>query len=141
VLFDGERELMQWITDALLSVPPGVPPWAAMRRAAGAIVAPIEANKANGDRLAAIVAATPALRERAASKQAHTVDLITDLLITRGASKDEAGLIAMTTWGILVHAVRAWRQDPRTSLGTRLNRAFVLIGSIVGTEDSPPTDE
>src|SRR5271156_6465161 len=84
VLFDGERALTEWVTEALASVPAGVPLWPAIRRTVDLIVPPLEANRPDSDRLAAIVAATPALRERAVSKEARLVAIITDLLVGRG---------------------------------------------------------
>ena len=73
VLFDGERALTEWVTEALASVPADVPLWPAIRRTVDLIVPPLEANRPDSDRLAAIVAATPALRERAVSKEARLV--------------------------------------------------------------------
>ena len=109
VLFDGERALTEWVTEALASVPADVPLWPAIRRTVDLIVPPLEANRPDSDRLAAIVAATPALRERAVSKEARLVAIITDLLVGRGASADEAALVARTAWGVLAHAIGAWR--------------------------------
>ena len=71
VLFDGERSLTEWVTEALASVPADVPLWPAIRRTVDLIVPRLEANRPDSDRLAAIVAATPALRERAVSKEAR----------------------------------------------------------------------
>src|ERR1700677_33398 len=76
VLFDGERRLTEWVTEALASVPADVPLWGALRRTVVLIVAPLEATRSDSDRLAAIVAATPALRERAVSKEARLVAII-----------------------------------------------------------------
>ena len=131
VLFDGERRLTEWVTDALASVPPDVGVWPAMRRTVDGIVEPLEANREAGDRLAAIAAATPALRERAAAKEAHLVAKITDLLVARGAAADEADLVARTAWGVLSSAVRAWRAAPGTGLRHQVDHGFSLLGKLV----------
>jgi AcrR family transcriptional regulator len=131
VLFDGERRLRQWVTEALESVPPDVPLWPAMRRTVDLIVPRLEANRADGDRLAAIVVATPALRERAISKEARLVVMITDLLVGRGAPAEEAALVARTAWGVLAHAIGAWRAAPGTPLQLHVDRGFTLLGGLV----------
>jgi AcrR family transcriptional regulator len=131
VLFDGERQLIEWVTEALASVPADVPLWSAMRRTVDLIVPPLEANRPNSDRLAAIVAATPALRERAVSKEVRLIAMITDLLVARGASADEAALVARTAWGVLAHSIEAWRAAPGTALQGHIDRGFALLGGLV----------
>ena len=108
-----------------------VPLWPAIRRTVDLIVPPLEANRPDSDRLAAIVAATPALRERAVSKEARLVAIITDLLIGRGASADEAALVARTAWGVLAHAIGAWRAAPGTPLQQHVDRGFTLLSGLV----------
>lgn len=131
VLFDGERRLTEWVTDALASIPPDVALWPAMRRTVDLIVTPLEANREAGDRLAAIIAATPALRERAAAKEDHLVTVITDLLAARGAPADEAGLAARTAWGVLAQAIQAWRATPDSQLHLHVDRGFTTLGRLV----------
>jgi AcrR family transcriptional regulator len=131
VLFDGERRLTEWVTEALASVPPDVALWPAMRRTVDLIVAPLEANRPAADRLAAIIAATPALRERAVSKEAHLVAMITNLLVGRSASADEADLVARTAWGVLAHAMGAWRATPGSRLQVHVDRGFTMLSSLV----------
>jgi len=132
VLFDGERMLAEWVTDALASVPLEVPVWPAMRRTVELIVAPLEDNRRDGDRLAAIIASTPALLERAVSKEAHLVALITELLVNRGAPADDAALAARTAWGVLAYAVGVWRAQPGTMLQVHVARGFSLLTGLVG---------
>ena len=131
VLFDGERWLTEWVTEALASVPADLSLWPAMRRTVDLVVPSLEANRPDSDRLAAIVAATPALRERAASKEARLVALITDLLVGRGAPADDAALVARTAWGVLAHAIAAWRGAPGTPLQQHVDRGFTLLGGLV----------
>lgn len=132
VLFDGERRLTEWVTEAFASIPPDLSSWPAMRRMVDLIVPPLEANRQAGDRLAAITAATPALQERAASKEAHLIALITDLLLTRSATSEEAALVARTAWGVLANAIRAWRAAPGTPLQSHVDRGFAMLRGLVG---------
>jgi AcrR family transcriptional regulator len=131
VLFDGERRLTEWVTEAIDSVPGDVPLWPAMRRTVDLIVPPLEANRPDSDRLAAIVARTPALRERAVSKEARLVAKIADRLVSRGASADEAALVARTAWGVLAQAMGDWRAAPGTPLQQHVDRSFTLLSSLV----------
>jgi hypothetical protein len=101
------------------------------RRHTGRLRQRHRANRPDSDRLAAIVAATPALRERAVSKEARLVGTITDLLIGRGASADEAALVARTAWGVLAHAIGAWRAAPGTPLQQHVDRGFTLLSGLV----------
>ena len=123
VLFDGERRLTSWVTEAFSSLPIDVGHWPAMRQMITLIVPLLEASQADGDRLATIVATTPALQERAASKEARLIMAITDMLVARNASPDEAALVATTGWGVLANAIRAWRED---RLETRQRRMMTL---------------
>ena len=132
VLFEGERRLTGWVTDALATVPADVPPWPALRRAIDLIVPSLEESGRAGTRLAAIVATTPALRERAAAKEANLVALVARLLVERGAAADEADLVALTEWGVLAHAIRTWRADPGSPLQRHVDRGFALLGGLVG---------
>ncbi len=69
--------------------------------------------------------------ERAVSKEARLVAIITDLLVGRGASADEAALVARTAWGVLAHAIGAWRAAPGTPLQQHVNRGFTLLSGLV----------
>ena len=131
VLFDGQRQLTEWVTQALESVAPDVTAWPAMRRTVDLVVVSLEANRDAGDRLAAIVAATPALGERAAAKEAHLTAVITDLLIGRGAPADEASVVARVTWAVLAHAVQTWRTAPASRLQAHVDHGFTMLAELV----------
>ncbi|WP_345373402.1 TetR/AcrR family transcriptional regulator [Frondihabitans cladoniiphilus] len=132
VLFDGERMLTEWVTAALSSVPSDIASWQAMRRTVDLIVPRLEANRVDGDRLAALIEVTPGLRERAAAKEVTLIGLLVDLLVARGAASDEAALVARTAWGVLGHAIGSWRATPGTPLQQHVDRAFALLGGLVG---------
>ncbi len=59
--------------------------------------------------------------------------MTTDLLVTRGATADEVALVARTAWGVLTHAVGAWRAAPGTPLQSHVDRSFTLLGEPVMT--------
>ncbi|RKR75964.1 TetR/AcrR family transcriptional regulator [Frondihabitans australicus] len=131
VLFDGERRLSQWVIDAMQAVPVDVPAWKALRRAVDAVVPPLEANRAESDRLGQIIAVTPALWERGAAKEAHLVVLVAELLLARGVADDEADLLARVGWGALAHAMKTWRADsPDAALQPHVDRAFARLSRL-----------
>lgn len=124
VLFDGERRLAGQLTAALGEIPEPVPPLVALHQAFRAVVPMLEGNRAAGLQLARIVAATPALWERAVAKEAHMVDMLSAALRARGAGDEPAAIAARTGWGILAHAMGRWRADPAVSLSEHLEGAF-----------------
>jgi AcrR family transcriptional regulator len=124
VLFDGERRLAEQLAAALSEIPEPVPPLVTLHQAFRAVVPMLEGNQAAGLQLARIVAATPALWERAVAKEAHMVDMLSAALRARGAGDEPAAIAARTGWGILAHAMGRWHADPAVSLGEHLERAF-----------------
>jgi AcrR family transcriptional regulator len=124
VLFDGERRLAEQLAAALREIPEPVPPLVTLHQAFQAVVPMLEGNRAAALQLARIVAATPALRERAVAKEARMVDMLSTALRARGAGDEPAAIAARTGWGILAHAMGRWHADPAVSLGEHVERAF-----------------
>jgi hypothetical protein len=124
VLFDGERRLAGQLAAALEEIPPSVPPLATLQQAFRAVVPMLEGNRAAGLQLARIAAATPALWERAAAKEARMVDMLSRALRARGASEEHAAIAARTGWGILAHAMGRWQADPAVPLDAQVELAF-----------------
>lgn len=128
VLFEGENLLADWVATAFAAVPQDISAAQTMHRVIADIVPLLEQNRPNADRLEAITAETPALAERAASKEARLIELIADLLSERGEPEFEAQLIARASWSVLVVAMRAWRKAQcRTDLQTQVSRAFAAL--------------
>jgi phosphoglycerate dehydrogenase-like enzyme len=57
--------------------------------------------------------------------------MISDLLVGRGASVDEAALVARTAWGVLAYAIGVWRVTPGTPLHRHVTRGFALLSGLV----------
>ena len=138
VLFDGENLLTEWITDALADVPAPVPPLPALREAFQAVVPKLEANRPQSERLRVIVAATPALWERAAAKESYLVGVVSTLLRQRGCGDDAAVIAARTGWGVLTRAMQTWQRDPDTPLVAHVERSFEQLRAL--TSDLAPPD-
>jgi len=124
VLFDGERRLAEQLAAALGEVPESVPPLVTLQQAFHAVVPMLEGNRIAGLQLARIAAATPALRERAAAKEARMIDMLSSALRARGTGEEHAAIAARTGWGILAHAMGRWQADPAVPLGEQVELAF-----------------
>ncbi|HEY0534956.1 MAG TPA: helix-turn-helix domain-containing protein [Actinoplanes sp.] len=135
VLFEGENQLREQLTAALEGISATEPPLKTLLVAFRAIVPMLEGNRAKAQPLAQVIAATPALRERAAAKEAHLVDLLARALRDRGVDEESATIAARTGWGTLAQAMRRWHLDPGAGLDAHLQRAFRQLQMIVADLD------
>jgi AcrR family transcriptional regulator len=124
VLFGGETELKATMVQAVAEAPAGLEPLEVLLRAfreAGRI---LEDNRPFSEPRLAVIAVTPALRERELAKHASLTDALAEALRLRGVAGRLAGLAAQTGWGTFQHAAEAWIADPARSLDVHLSRAF-----------------
>jgi AcrR family transcriptional regulator len=130
VLFGGEADLRAALTESIAAAPGDLPPFeillGAFRRA-GRI---LEANRPYSEPRLAVIAATPALRERELAKSAYLIAAIAEALRQRGITAHLAGLAAETGWATYHHAVEAWIADPADDLDTHLSRAFTDLRAL-----------
>ncbi|GAA2425145.1 TetR family transcriptional regulator [Streptomyces glaucus] len=124
VLFDGEADLRATLTQAVAEAPDGLQPLEVLLRAfrkAGRI---LEENRPFSEPRLAIIAVTPALRERDLAKAASLTEAVAEALRQRGVADRLAGLAAHTGWAAFHHAAQAWIDDPSQSLDAHLLQAF-----------------
>ncbi|MGH7921125.1 MAG: TetR/AcrR family transcriptional regulator [Candidatus Dormibacteraceae bacterium] len=131
VLFDGENALTEALTAALAEIPPTEPPLSTLLRAFLAMVPMLERNRPLSEPLTRVIAATPALWERGAAKEAHLVEVLSTALHARGVDEELAALAAGVGWGTLAQAMRRWRADPSGDLEGQVERAFRQLRTIV----------
>lgn len=124
VFFDGEAQLRDLLTDAVAAVPAGTKPLPTLRAAFHQTVPLIERNLPITRRRAPVIAATPALQERALAKSAALVAALTDALRARGVAEPLAALCAQVGMDTYSAAIRRWGADPAADLHTHLDRAF-----------------
>jgi len=124
VLFDREADLRTALTEAVAAAPDGLGPFEmlfeAFRRG-GRILA--ENRPFAAPRLA-VIAATPALRERELAKHAALIEALAEALRARGVDRRLARLAAQTGWATFEHALEDWLDDSTEGLDERLRRAF-----------------
>ncbi|MFG1696011.1 TetR/AcrR family transcriptional regulator [Nonomuraea sp. NPDC049309] len=124
VFFDGETELRDLLTGAVAAVPHGTKPLPTLRAAFHQAVPLIERNLPITERRRPVIAATPALQERALAKNAALAAALTEALCARGVAEPIAALCAQVGLDTYVAAIRRWRDDRTTDLHTHLDRAF-----------------
>ncbi|PXX61691.1 TetR family transcriptional regulator [Nocardia tenerifensis] len=130
VLFGGEAELRATLVEGVVDAPDDLPPLALLLRAfrkAGEI---FEANRSFCEPRAAVIAATPALRERELAKADSITAAIAEALRQRGIGDRLAGLAAQTAWAAFHHAAQTWLDDPAESLDAHLRQAFDDLGAL-----------
>ncbi|MFI6038131.1 TetR family transcriptional regulator [Streptomyces sp. NPDC051315] len=124
VLFDGEADLRAALMQAVAEAPDGLQPLEVLLcafRKAGRI---LEENRPFSEPRLAIIAVTPALRERDLAKAASLTEAVAEALRQRGVADRLAGLAARTGWAAFHHAAQAWIDDPSQSLDAHLLQAF-----------------
>ncbi|CAM5668347.1 hypothetical protein SGLAM104S_03501 [Streptomyces glaucescens] len=124
VLFDGEADLRAALMQAVTEAPDGLQPLEVLLyafRKAGRI---LEDNRPFSEPRLAIIAVTPALRERDLAKAASLTEAVAEALRQRGVAARLAGLAAQTGWAAFHHAAQAWIDDSSQSLDTHLLQAF-----------------
>jgi AcrR family transcriptional regulator len=124
VFFDGETELRERLTGAVAAVPARTRPLPTLRAAFHQTVPLIERNLPVTERRAPVIAATPALQERALAKSAALVGALTEALRARGVDGPLAALCAQVGMDTYAIAVRRWGADRTEDLHTHLDRAF-----------------
>jgi AcrR family transcriptional regulator len=134
VLFGSEAELRTTMTQAVAEAPDGLQPFEMLLRAfrrAGRI---LERNRPFSEPRSAIIAATPALRERDLAKAASLAEALAEALRQRGVSDRLAGLAARTGWATYHEAAKAWIDDPSQPLDVYLARAFEDLRGLSAAE-------
>lgn len=124
VLFDGEADLRAALTEAVCDAPDGLSPLEMLLHAARKARPLLEENRPFAEPRLAVIAATPALRERELAKAASLTEAVAEALRRRGVENRLAVLAAQTGWAAFHQAVGAWVDDPAQDLDTHLSRAF-----------------
>lgn len=133
VLFDGEADLRAALTRAVAEAPEDLQPLEVLLQAfrkAGRI---LEENRPFSEPRLAIIAVTPALRERDLAKAASLTEAVAEALRGRGVPDRLAGLAAQTGWAAFHHAAQAWIDDPSRSLDAHLRQAFDDLRALSAT--------
>jgi AcrR family transcriptional regulator len=123
VLFDGEGELVAVLTAGITGAPADEGPLDAVVRGYRAAVPLLVANRPMAERRAEVIAATPALQERAAAKSASLTDAVAQAVVSRGVEPATARLAAQIGSALFERAAEAWRKEPTRDLGSLIEEA------------------
>jgi AcrR family transcriptional regulator len=130
VLFSGEAALRTELTQSVAEAPDDLEPLETLLHAfrkAGHILVD---NRPFSEPRMAVIAATPALRERELAKAASLTEALTEALRRRGVDSRLTGLAAQAGWATFHRAVLAWLEDSTRSLDEHLTEAFADLRAL-----------
>lgn len=130
VLFGSEAALRSALVQAVAEAPDGLPPLDALLFAFRKAEPILEGNRPFAEPRLAVIAATPALRERELAKAASLTEALAQALRQRRVADRLAGLAAQIGWAAFHQAARAWIGDPSADLDTELCQTFADLQSL-----------
>ena len=143
VVFDGQLALQASMTAAVAAAPE-LSPLGVLRHAFTSLASQVEDDRDVQARQHRVIAATPELRERAASKAARLTEAVTDALERRGTAAPLAALAAACGTEVLTRARHEWLDGSPLSFARLLSGAFDDLDLLIrsGAQDaSPPAPE
>ena len=122
ILFEGTERLEASLVKAIAATPPGLGLMAVLQHALGGVAA-TQSDLFSPSRQA-VISATPALREREATKHSALMEAMAAALERRGFERKEANLASRIGGAVFVYALETWFEDPAAHLVTCLDLAF-----------------
>ena len=130
VVFE-EEALRTAMLAGMADAPRDLPPLAALEWAFRAAELLLNENRPSADLRREVVAATPALRERALTKNAALTDDLAAALRERGVEEGIATLAAQVGMAAGARAIATWGADSSMPLHVHLHRTFAELGSLL----------
>lgn len=130
VLFDGEAELCADLRRGVADASAGPDPLAILLDAFCTTVPLLVRNRPLSAPRQKIIAATPALRERALAKEASLIEVLATALRQRGISANRASLAAHIGMAAYGQATATWLDHPEHQLEQLLQNAFDEVRSL-----------
>ena len=124
ILFDREASVQAALTEAIASAPADLAPMQVLLLAFHRMEAIYEDNRSFSEPRQAIIAATPALRERELTKIASMIVVLASALEQRGVDAKLSTLAAQVGTAAFNYALMEWLDDTSSGLGAHLDRAF-----------------
>jgi AcrR family transcriptional regulator len=124
VLFDGEAAFIDTLTDAVRRAAPELGTWDTLFLAFNEVKHIFVENRPFTEPRRLIIAANPALQERAVAKTRVLTAALASALEERGVPAPQANLSAQMGMATLSHAVASWFADGSIDLGEHIVRAF-----------------
>jgi AcrR family transcriptional regulator len=124
VLFDGDTAFSEALATAVRSAPKVLGPWDTLYFAFNTVKHVFVQNRPFTEPRQRVIAANPALQERAAAKSRLLIAAVASALCERGLSGPQANLAAQMGMATLSHGVAAWFNDGSIDLGEHIVKAF-----------------
>jgi AcrR family transcriptional regulator len=124
VLFAEDPRLRAVLTSGVVEAPEDLGPLRVLQRAFLSVGPLLEENRPFTEPRIAVIAGTPALRERAEAKTASLIALLAAALQRRGVEAKLATLAAQIGMAAFSYAARAWFEDPTHALDVHMTRAL-----------------
>ena len=124
ILFDREASVQAALTEAIASAPADLAPMQVLLLAFHGMEAIYEDNRSFSEPRQAIIAVTPALRERELTKIASMIAVLASALEQRGVDAKLSTLAAQIGTAAFSYALTLWLDDTSSGLGAHLDRAF-----------------
>ena len=124
ILFDREASVQAALTEAIASAPADLAPMQVLLLAFHGMEAIYEDNRSFSEPRQAIIAVTPALRERELTKIASMIAVLASALEQRGVDAKLSTLAAQVGTAAFSYALTLWLDHTSSGLGAHLDRAF-----------------
>jgi AcrR family transcriptional regulator len=138
ILFDEDPGLRPALTAAIADAPGGTAPMQMLLQAFGSLEQMLQDNRPFTEPRLEVIAATPALVERAEAKSAALAALLATALQQRGVGPKLAALAARAGMAAFSHAASGWREEPQLGLKVHLERAFQTLHGL-SSPNPPPS--
>ena len=135
VLFGGEAEFADALTSAVLTAPARLGPWETLLHAFRSLEPVFVENRSFSAPRQRVIAANPALQERAQSKSRANTAAVASALNQRGVPERLAGLAAQLGTAALNYAVMSWLESDSDDLDRYVVQAFEEVRAL----SSPPS--
>jgi AcrR family transcriptional regulator len=130
ILFDEDPRLRGTLSAAVADAPDALAPMEILLRAFADLEPMLRENRPFTEPRMAIIASTPALRERAEAKSASLTAVLAAALQQRGIEAKLAALAARAGMAAFGHAAASWRETPSLGLQVHLERAFRTLRAL-----------
>lgn len=131
VLFDGESALRIDLERGIAQAPDGADPLTLVFQGFCAAIPLLQRNRSFAEPRQEVITATPALRERALTKEASLTQTLAAALQRRGIPTSQALLAAQIGMAALGQAVLTWLDQPGHPLEDHLEQALTNICALV----------
>jgi len=130
ILFEEDPRLRPILAAAVAAAPQDLAPLEILQQAFQAIETLLLENRPFTEPRLEIIAAEPALMERAEAKAAALTAVLAAALQQRGVGADLAFLAARLGMAAFIHAASGWREAPALGLAAHLQRAFATVSDL-----------